>query len=224
MSKKVVFHVTSREKEEKVKKLRKLGKTPGNVFGLSKDSESVTMDTIAFKKLYEQQGDTGLIYVSIDEEKEQPVLIDDVAYNSINGSFVHASFLRVNLTVAVSAMVPIELIGECDIPETIVNQVKNEVEVEALPANLPEKFEVDISSLTEVGQSITLADLTFDKSKITLELGEDVDPANETVVVLQAVAAEVEETVDEPEEATEEQTDTAQSEEGAETPTETKTE
>ena len=101
---------------------------------------------------------------------------------------------------------------------------KNEVEVEALPANLPEKFEVDISSLTEVGQSITLADLTFDKSKITLELGEDVDPANETVVVLQAVAAEVEETVDEPEEATEEQTDTAQSEEGAETPTETKTE
>ena len=220
MSKKIVFHVTSRDKEDKVKKLRKLGNTPGNVFGLSKESEAVTMNTIAFEKLYEQNGDTGLIYININEGKEQPVLIDEVAVNFVNGSVIHATFRRVNLKVAVSAMVPIELIGECEVKQTVINQVKNEVEVEALPADLPEKFEVDISTLTAAGQTITLADLQFDTSKIKLELGEDVDLANETIVVLQAIAEEKEE--EETEESSEETTEETASEENAADDTEEK--
>jgi hypothetical protein len=61
--------------------------------------------------------------------------------------------------------------------------VKDEIEVEALPADLPEKFEIDVSLLTEVGQMVTYADLKYDRSKVTLVLGEEGE--EEPVVLVQ---------------------------------------
>ena len=226
-SKKTVFHVTARSADQKTKQLRNQGKIPANVYGLKKDSEAVTLDRTGFIHLYDEVGDTGLIYVKIGDTKEQPVLIDEVALDSVTADPIHVAFKRVNLKVAVQAAVPIELIGENDIHDTIVTQVKQDVEVEALPADLPEKFEVDISTLTEVGQMVTLADLSFDTSKVTLVLGEDVDPASETVVVLQAVQEEVveEEPTDETLEGeTSQESETSTDTEGAEETTEEKAE
>jgi len=222
-NKKIVFHTKARDKKTKMNALRVGGFIPGNVYGLSKESEAVYCEANAFKKLYEEVGDTGLIYVKIDDAKEQPVLIDEVSEMSVGNRVLHVAFKRVNLNVAVSADVPIELVGENEVRDTIVTQVKQDVEVEALPQNLPEKFEIDISTLTEVGQTITLADLKFDTSKITLVLGEDVDPESETIVVLQHVAVQEEEETEETaasEEATTEKaaesTEEAKSEEASE--------
>lgn len=210
---KVIFHVKSRDTDIKAKKVRTAGNVPGNIYGLSKPSEAVLFDANMFRKLYDDVGDTGLIYVKVDDKKEQPVLIDSVDTVSVGNSVVHVAFKRVNLNVKVTADVPIELIGENDIPESIVTQVKQDVEVEALPANLPENFEVDISTLTEIGQTITLADLEIDASKVSFVLAEDVDPASETVVVLQQVA-------EEPEEVEEPETEAAETPEGEEAPAE----
>lgn len=210
---KVVFHVKSRDTDTKPKKFRNDGSIPANIYGLSKDSEAVVFDANMFRKLYDDVGDTGLVYVKVDDKKEQPVLIDAVDTESVGNKVLHVAFKRVNLKVAVTADVPIELIGENEIPETIVTQVKQDVEVEALPANLPEKFEVDISTLTEVGQTITLADLDIDSSKVSFVLGEEGDPAEETVVVLQQVQ-------EEPEEVEEPETEDAETPEGEEAPAE----
>lgn len=211
---KIVFHVKSRDSKTKPKHLRMEGKIPANVFGLHKPSEAVVCDANAFRKLYDEVGDTGLIYVKVDGNKQQPVLIDSVDYTSVGNTILHAALKRVNLTVAVTADVPVELIGENDIPNSIVTQVKQDIEVEALPANLPEKFEIDISTLTEIGQTITLSDLTIDTSKVTFVLGEDVDPETETVVVLQQIEEEKEE---ESTDATELSTEETASEDQAET-------
>ncbi|MCA9368711.1 50S ribosomal protein L25 [Candidatus Woesebacteria bacterium] len=189
---KVIFHATARDENQKAKHVRKEGRVPANVYGLNKPSQSISVEANAFNKLYDETGDTGLIYIKVGDTKEQPVLIDDVSYESVGNRVLHVSFKRVNLKVAVTADVPIELIGENNIPETIVTQVRQDVEVEALPADLPDKFELNISQLTEVGQTFTLADLQFDTSKISLVLGEDVDPAEETLVVLQQIHEEVE--------------------------------
>lgn len=209
---KILFHAKTRDAHIKPKQLRRDGNLPANIFGLSKPSQAIYFPANAFRKLYDEVGDTGLLYVKIDDQKEQPVLVDDVAYESVGTRINHVSFKRVNLAVAVTADIPIVLVGENNIPETIVTQVKQDVEVEALPQNLPESFEIDISTLTEVGQTITLADLTFDSSKITLVLKEDVSPETETLVVLQQVAEEVEET---PEDAAVEETTPETSEETA---------
>ncbi|NCN51052.1 MAG: 50S ribosomal protein L25, partial [Candidatus Pacebacteria bacterium] len=139
-NKKIVFHTKARDKKTKMNSLRVGGFIPGNVYGLSKESESIFCEANAFKKLYEEVGDTGLIYVKIDDAKEQPVLIDEVSEMSVGNRVLHVAFKRVNLNVAVSADVPIELVGENEVRDTIVTQVKQDVEVEALPQNLPEKF------------------------------------------------------------------------------------
>lgn len=222
-SNKILFHAKSRDKKAKPKQLRRDGLIPANVFGLNKPSESILFPANTFRKLYEEVGDTGLLYIKIDDAKEQPVLVEEVDYESVGTRINHVSLKRVNLSVAVTADIPIELVGENTIRETIVTQVKQDVEVEALPQNLPEKFEIDISTLTEVGQTITLADLNFDASKITLVLAEGVDPASETLVVLQQVAEEVEEEVTEETEATAEEATDDSSESPAET-TETESE
>jgi large subunit ribosomal protein L25 len=193
MSDKVIFHVESRKKSDKSNKLRKMGRIPANVYGLSAESQSLTVDLVGFTKLYDNSGDTGLVYLVVDKQKEQPVLIDSVDYNSVTGTIIHAAFKRVDLNETVTAMIPIELVGENKISDTFVALVKDEVEVEALPANFPDKFEVDISTLTEIGQTVTLADLAYDKSKVTLVLDEGVNPAEEAVVILQRVEEEVEE-------------------------------
>lgn len=211
---KILFHAKTRDKKMKPKQLRRDGLIPANVFGLSKPSESIFFPANAFRKLYEEVGDTGLLYVKIEDAKEQPVLVEEVDYESVGTRMNHVSLKRVNLSVAVTADIPIELVGENDIRETIVTQVKQDVEVEALPQNLPEKFEIDISTLTEVGQTITLADLKFDTSKISLVLAEGVEPESETLVVLQQVAEEVEEEVTEESEGTEAES----TEESTETP------
>ncbi|MCB9813484.1 MAG: 50S ribosomal protein L25 [Pseudomonadales bacterium] len=197
-SDKIVFHVSTRHKlgTGNVSRLRKEGKIPGNIYGLKEKSQSIVVDYKGLKKLYEDQGDTGLIFLQIDDEKKQtPVLIHEVEHVKIGEGILHVSFKRVNLNVKIEAEIPVEMIGETKIDDATVSMVKDSVLVEALPADLPDNFEVDISVLTEVGQSISLADLVFDKSKVTLVLGEDEDLSEVLLVNVQAIKEEVEEEV-----------------------------
>ncbi|MBU0974372.1 50S ribosomal protein L25 [Patescibacteria group bacterium] len=199
-SEKIVFHVSTRHAKGSgnASRLRREGKTPGNIYGLNKKSVAVITDYQGVKKLYQSHGDTGLVYLQVDDDKKQiPVLIDEVSSVVIGEGILHVSFKRVSLSVKIEAEIPVVLIGETKIDDAVVSLVKDFVLVEALPADLLENFEVDISSLTEVGQSITLADLNFDKSKITLILGEDEETLDVMLVNVQAVKEEVEEVVEE---------------------------
>jgi large subunit ribosomal protein L25 len=198
INKKTVFHVGARLEigSIAVKTLPK-HKVAGNIYGVEKQSTPVVLDRSGFTKLYEAEGDTGLVYLEIDENKTHvPVLIDDVQVDSVTGVLQHVVFRRVNLKEKLSATVPIELIGENTIPETTVVQVLSELDVEALPTDFPDSFEVDISLLKEVGDSITIADLQYDKSKVTIEFSGDTDETA-PVVLLQEVKEEVEEEVEE---------------------------
>lgn len=195
-SDKILFHVFSRDVSgtNSSKKLRKQGKVVGNVYGLSQESTSIYMDENAVRKLYSSQGDTGLIYLQVEDSKKQvPVLISEYSTDVFGKEILHVSFKRVNLSDPIKAEISVQLTGEADIPESIVSLVKDSVEIEALPADLPEGFEIDISGLTEIGQSINLSELSFDKSKITLVLNEDEKPEDVTLVIVQEIAGEVEE-------------------------------
>lgn len=205
-TKKTLFHVRTRPGLG-TSAVRKLSKTSvaGNIYGVQKDSTAILMDIKGFLRLHEEEGDTGLIYLEIDENKTQvPVLIDEVQTHPVSGSLQHVVFRRVNLKEKLSASVPIELVGENSVPESNVIQVLNELEVEALPTDFPESFQVDISLLKEIGDSITIADLEYDKSKVTIEFSGDMDETA-PVVLLQEVKEEVEEepTEEAGEEATE---------------------
>lgn len=192
MSSKTTFHVKKRPTAVKFgSSQRKLGNIPGNVFGLKKESEAIEMLGSAFGKLFASEGDTGLIYLSIEGEKqEQPVLISEVQRHAVTGEIIHASFKRVNLKQEIEASISIELVGENAVPDSTALLVIDSLTVKALPADLPEKFELDISKFTEVGQSITIADLAFDRSKVSLVLSGETSEES-PVVILQEVKEEV---------------------------------
>lgn len=190
---KVIFSVEKRA-AMKPRQLRVSGKLPANMYQSGKESVALQCGAQAFTKLYDQVGDTGLVYLSLAGEKELPVLIDEVQYN-YEGRVIHVVFRKVNLKEKIKAEIPVELVGEFAVDGAVLVLVKDSVEVEALPTDLPEKFEIDQSKLTEIGQVITLADLHFDQSKVELVLAEGEMPESVTLV---SVQEQREEEVEEP--------------------------
>lgn len=145
----------------KVKKLRADGIIPANVYGKSIKSTSLQLDTKEFVNVYKETGETGLIDLIVDG-KVRPVLVHDVQVNPVTDKYIHVDFFQVNLKEKVKSQVPLELVGISPAEKSgigTVVQILDEIEVEALPADLPEKFEIDISILTDVDQSITVGDI-----------------------------------------------------------------
>lgn len=147
----------------KVKILRREGILPANIYGKDIKSLAVQLDLKSFLPTYKEAGETGLVELKIaGETKTRPVLIHNVQVNPIDGQPVHADFYQVDLKKKVITRVPIELVSEAPAVTQkigILIQPLNEVEVEALPTELPDKFEVDISSLKEIDNAVTVADL-----------------------------------------------------------------
>lgn len=162
---------------KKVKNLRKNGQLPGHVFGKGLETEHVTVDGRVFLKTFKEAGETGLIDLKIGTEKVRPVMVRGVQYDPVSGAPVHIDFYQVNLTQKVKVPVPLVLIGEqpesVHLGETIVLQTLNEVEVEALPTDLIENIEVDITSLKNIDDAITVGQLNYDRNKLTIELSEE---------------------------------------------------
>jgi large subunit ribosomal protein L25 len=165
----------------KTKQLRKEGILPGNIYGADVDSLSVQVPLKEFQKVFNIAGETGLIDLSVSGEK-RPVLVHDIQYHPISDLPLHVDFHQVNLKEEVSANVPVELTGESPAEKqgigTVV-QVVSEITVTALPDQLPNSFTIDISSLSEIDQAITAADLSYDKEHVKL----DVENPEEMVIV-----------------------------------------
>lgn len=162
---------------KKVKKLRKDGLLPGHVYGKGVQTESVSVDGKTFLKTFKEAGETGLIELKIGKEKVRPVLVRGVQYHPVTGQPIHIDFYQVNLSQKVKAPIPLVLVGEqpesVGLGETIVLQTLNEVEVEALPADLVEKIEVNITALKNVDDAVTVAQLNYDRSKLTIHAEDE---------------------------------------------------
>ena len=189
----------------KVKSLRREGVIPANIFGKKTKSISIQLDHKVLLQVIKDAGETSLIDLTVEgEDKPRAVLISGYAQNPVSDALLHVDFHQVDLTKKTTAMVPVTFIGESPavVEGNTLVTLKNELEVEALPSDLPEAIEVDITILLEVGNSILAKDLKVDVSKVTLLIEED-----ETIATIQAPVKEVEPEVEE---------DTKEGEEGAE--------
>ena len=181
----------------KVKNLRKEGILPGNISGKKIKSESVQVVLKDFEKVYKEVGETGLLTLEIGKV-EKPALIHNLQINPVSDAPVHVDFLQVDLKEKVEAGIPVELIGEAPAEKQAIGtvvQYLNEIKVEALPMDLPEKFEVDTSELAEVDQSILVKDLKVDRTKVDIKTGPDeivvkVEPPQKEEVIAPPVPAE----------------------------------
>lgn len=159
----------------KVKSLRIQGLVPGNVFGKDIKSTAVQLKADEFRKVFEEAGETGIVELTV-EKKKNPVLITNVQSHPVTGDTLHVDFRQVDLSQKITATVPVEIVGESPAEKsgigTVVQQVM-ELEVEALPADLPENFEIDVTALAEVDAAVYVKDLKYDKSKVTIDAEKD---------------------------------------------------
>lgn len=154
--------VTKREVfGKKVKRLRKEGSLPGNIYGHDFASVAVQMPTKEFNDVFEKAGHSGVVELALDG-KTIPTLIHEVTSHHITRDVLHVDFYKVNLKEKVKAVVPVVLTGE---PQAVTEKLGllmhtlSEIEVEALPTDLPENVEVDVTSLAAVGDGVKVADL-----------------------------------------------------------------
>lgn len=166
---------------KKVKTLRKQGIIPANIFGNKIKSIAVQVKSTVFHPIYAQAGETQIVYVQVEGEKtDRPVLLTNISRDPMTSEVLHVDLRQVNLKEKVIADIPIEIIGESvaikDLQATLITSL-DEIEVEALPTDLPDHFTVDVSILKNLGDVIKVSDLDIDRTKIEVK----VDP--ETVII-----------------------------------------
>ncbi len=182
----------------KVKTLRSKGVTPANIYGKDVKSTSIQVKVKEFREVFKKAGETGIIEITIGKDK-RPVLVHNVQVHPVTGDIIHIDFHQVNLKEKVSAQIPVEIIGESPAEKSGIGTVvllMQELEVEALPTDFPDKFEVDATKLENVDQTVKVADLKYDKAKVEVKADPEtiivkVEPPQKEEVIVAPVAAEV---------------------------------
>jgi large subunit ribosomal protein L25 len=150
---------------KKVKQLRKQGQIPGTVYGKGFEPVSVTVDDKLFNALYRKAGKTALIDLNLGKQM-QSVFVQEVQRHPLKRDIIHVDFKVVDLKVAIQIEVPLVIVGESPLVargDALINHVLNTVLVEALPAELPQHIEVDVSGLDELDKSIHVRDVHTEK-------------------------------------------------------------
>lgn len=180
---------------KKLKALRKTGVLPGNIYGKDLKSQAVQVPVKEFQAVYDQVGSSGVVYLDF-EGKEHPVLIHALAYDYIKSQPLHADFFQVNMKEKVKTKVPLHIVGE---PKAVTEKIGmllqpvGEIEVEALPTDLPESLEIDVTELAEVGQNLKVLDIKRADTITILSDPEQVVASIAELVSEEAVAQAAEE-------------------------------
>jgi len=216
---KIELKVASREiLGKKVKHLRRQGITPVHVFGHGIESLALQCDTRELELVLSQAGLTRLINLKLAKEKKpRIVVVREFDRDWRKGQLVHVDFYQVKMEEKIRLEVPVVLLGEAPALKVKTNMLDHELgtfTVECLPAKIPDSIEVDISSLTELDQTIRVKDITLDKditvlnnpdlvvAKISLRPVEKVEEkVVEEVVEAEAKAEVAEEAAEAPKEA-----------------------
>ncbi|HLD25347.1 MAG TPA: 50S ribosomal protein L25 [Patescibacteria group bacterium] len=191
-------------KKQKAGKLRKDGYIPGTVYGKAIKSESISVASKDFAGVYAQAHETGLVELSVDGNI-RPVLIHHVQKDPVSEAILHVEFHQVDLKQKVKAAIPVVFVGESPAVAQklgVLLTVLSDVEVEALPAELPEKIEVDVSRLETVDQELKVSDLTVpsgvtlltDGALVIAKVGALVSKEAEAQAAAEAAAAAAAET------------------------------
>lgn len=153
---------------KKVKSLRAQGLVPAVIYGKHVEAESISCVKNDLLKVYKASGYS--TPVELTGDVNHLVLINALQLDPVSDEIISADFLAVSRTEKVSAKIPVVTFGESQLEklnEGKIMQIRDEVEVEALPQDLPSKFEVDISVLQTVNDVFFIKDLKV-SDKVTI--------------------------------------------------------
>jgi large subunit ribosomal protein L25 len=197
MSDTIVLEVESRSLTGSgaCKRMRRTGRIPGNVYGLDRPPFKVGVDPKRIDELLKLSSGVNTVFrLTLKGQSEtRDAMIKELQRDPVTGLPVHVDFIRVDPTKRIQISVPVRLVGT---PEGVKNEggivdfINRVVEVECLPAQIPEQLEVDITAL-HINQHVSVGDLSF---------AEDVEVLDDPAQIIAAVSAPRVEEVAAPEE------------------------
>lgn len=185
-----------RSKTEKLADIRLNGMVPAVVYGARVENTTISVPSVLFSKILKEAGETSTISLEIkgseSETKTQKieVLIHEIQTDPIKGFPIHVDFLAVDMDKPIEITVPLEFEGIAPADKNglgILVKALYEVEVKALPKNIPHSLSVDLSTLNTLEDQIHVKNIKL-PSGVEMITNED-----EVVALVTAVKEESEE-------------------------------
>jgi large subunit ribosomal protein L25 len=173
-----MFVIKAKKRDESVNldTLRKSGEIPAVFYGAGSKTTPVTVPLVEFKKAWREVGESSTIKLSVDG-KDVDVLIHEVQVHPVTEVPIHVDFLVIDMDKKIKVKVPLEFTGVSNaVKSGLGNLVKvlHEVEIEALPKDLPHNFDVDLSKLETVNDQIFVSDIKVPAGVTMITNGHDV--------------------------------------------------
>lgn len=174
---------------KKVNSLRKEGILPAVLYGEGVESTPLSVSAKDFEKALAEAGESTLVTLWVEGGKPHNVLIHDVAKDPLTLRPIHADFYAVRMDRPIEANVPLEFVGASPAVAQeggILVKVVQELEVRALPRDLPHAIPVDLSRLARIGDKLHVGDLALPQG-VTLRA-----PKEEVVALVEPPRSEAE--------------------------------
>jgi large subunit ribosomal protein L25 len=170
-----------------VRRLRAQGLIPANISGGGKPSSAIQIPTAELTHLLNERH-TSVLKIRVGSARGENVLLGRVERDAITGTVLHVDFRRVRMDQPVRAKVAVHLIGEAPAIKLhggVLLHLLDTVEIESLPADIPEAVTLDISPLDELNSLLTVADIQSPPDIAVLSA------ATEPVVTIKAPRIEI---------------------------------
>jgi len=159
------------------RRVRREGKIPAVVYGAGKSAVPVAVDPRQVSRiLHSETGHNSVFDLALDDEKTKAMIVD-WQYEPIKGSLLHIDLKRIAMDRKLRVNVPIELVGDPEGVKTqggLLEQIIREVEVECLPADIPNVIELNVAALV-FGVVLRVSDLPkSDKVKFVTDADQPV--------------------------------------------------
>ncbi|MFW6238977.1 MAG: 50S ribosomal protein L25 [Halanaerobiales bacterium] len=186
--------VEAREETGKgaVRRLRREGKIPGIIYGRGREPLPLSVDPLDVSKKVNSNVIVDLIIEGEEVQEEEVAMIKDYQKDVIKGNLLHVDFLKISMDEKIEVSVPVNIVGTAiGVKEGgVMQQLMREVDIEALPDDIPDEIDLDISEL-DVGDSLQVDDLDVKESVEILNSPEDV------IITIVTPSEEIEEEIEE---------------------------
>ena len=150
------------------KRLRKAGIVPAHVFGRGEESETIQIDAKVFEQFLRSHSATNIITLKLPSHT-QTVLLRHLQHAPTTSQILHADFFRLTMEERIRVKLPLHFVGESlavKVEGGVLLHLLEAVDVESLASDLVERLDVDISSLTHIGDILHAKDIVLPQGYI----------------------------------------------------------
>jgi large subunit ribosomal protein L25 len=152
------------------RRLRVAGQVPAILYGGKGEAEALSVNTKQVSTILRSQSGHNTIFTLKLASGDQQAIVKDLQVDPVKGTLIHVDLLRIAMDVRMRVKVPVHTFGEAQgvkLQGGIFEMVTREVEIECLPAEIPEEFRVDITELM-IGKQLRASEIPMDAAKMKL--------------------------------------------------------